>query len=598
MTSAEGWPDQPVIYEVDTWPWLTDLSAPPGGPSPSPTCRPRPGTPSCRRAWTRCGSWASGSAARRDGDRRAGPGLTASFRAALPDLRARTWWSRTACGATSVDERLGGPARSGRRPRGAAATWRPAPPRPRAQSRRARPSLGPRAPRTVRPRHARRPRANTRRRGSTPTARSSPAAVTRTSRRGRTSCSSTPSRRYPRGDRPDPDRHRRPVRRRPVRHGDAPAERRLRLDLGRPGRRPARRRVLARVLAAVRAQHPGMLFVAEAYWDLEHELQQLGFDACYDKRLYDRLVHEGAASVRAHLGRTSATSAGWCDSPRTTTSPGRRARSRLNARARQRGRRDPPGRDPVARGPVRGAARAPAGVPGRRPAEPADEAGAAFARRLLAAVAESRMRDGRVVAADDQRVAGQPQPREPRRVGLDAPDAGHIVVVNLSDAPAQGRVPLPWPELASGVRQLEDLLSGARFDRDGASWPTRGSTSTCPPGASTCSRSAWCRRRLHPPDGRPDDVALGQRSSAGDVGRPDSRARGGAPSVGAIAARRVARPGLARCRRRGLVRLVRPHRRRVGAVHDPHGLVRVDHHGAGGAPPRAPDEAREPPSCS
>ena len=41
--------------------------------------------------------------------------------------------------------------------------------------------------------------------------------------------------------------------------------------------------------------------MAEAYWDLEYALQQQGFDYCYDKRLYDRLVHEGAESVRGHL---------------------------------------------------------------------------------------------------------------------------------------------------------------------------------------------------------------------------------------------------------------------------------------------------------
>src|SRR6202034_1346278 len=43
------------------------------------------------------------------------------------------------------------------------------------------------------------------------------------------------------------------------------------------------------------------LFMAEAYWDLESELQQLGFDFCYDKRLYDRLEHENAESARLHL---------------------------------------------------------------------------------------------------------------------------------------------------------------------------------------------------------------------------------------------------------------------------------------------------------
>ena len=44
-----------------------------------------------------------------------------------------------------------------------------------------------------------------------------------------------------------------------------------------------------------------MLFMAEAYWDMEWTLQQQGFDLCYDKRLYDRLLHDPADSVRGHL---------------------------------------------------------------------------------------------------------------------------------------------------------------------------------------------------------------------------------------------------------------------------------------------------------
>jgi hypothetical protein len=55
------------------------------------------------------------------------------------------------------------------------------------------------------------------------------------------------------------------------------------------------------VIPEVRRRHPGVLFVAEAYWDLEWALQRQGFDSCYDKRLYDRLLHEGAGQVRAHL---------------------------------------------------------------------------------------------------------------------------------------------------------------------------------------------------------------------------------------------------------------------------------------------------------
>ena len=55
------------------------------------------------------------------------------------------------------------------------------------------------------------------------------------------------------------------------------------------------------VIAAVREGHPDFCFIAEAYWDLEWELQSQGFDYCYDKRLYDRLLHETAEDVRLHL---------------------------------------------------------------------------------------------------------------------------------------------------------------------------------------------------------------------------------------------------------------------------------------------------------
>ena len=44
-----------------------------------------------------------------------------------------------------------------------------------------------------------------------------------------------------------------------------------------------------------------MLFLAEVYWDLEHELQLQGFDYTYDKRLYDRIVNGEVGEVKSHL---------------------------------------------------------------------------------------------------------------------------------------------------------------------------------------------------------------------------------------------------------------------------------------------------------
>ena len=60
------------------------------------------------------------------------------------------------------------------------------------------------------------------------------------------------------------------------------------------------------VIPAIKKAHPGFLFIAEAYWDLEWELQQQGFDFCYDKKLYDRLKHDNAESIRLHLCADSA----------------------------------------------------------------------------------------------------------------------------------------------------------------------------------------------------------------------------------------------------------------------------------------------------
>jgi glycosidase len=51
----------------------------------------------------------------------------------------------------------------------------------------------------------------------------------------------------------------------------------------------------------VRERVPGFRFMAEVYWDLEWTVQQQGFDYAYDKKLYDRLREGHARPVREHL---------------------------------------------------------------------------------------------------------------------------------------------------------------------------------------------------------------------------------------------------------------------------------------------------------
>ncbi len=57
-----------------------------------------------------------------------------------------------------------------------------------------------------------------------------------------------------------------------------------------------------RAIGEVHREHPGFVFVAEVYWDLEWTLQQQGFDYTYDKRLYDRLRSGKSRPVREHFG--------------------------------------------------------------------------------------------------------------------------------------------------------------------------------------------------------------------------------------------------------------------------------------------------------
>jgi hypothetical protein len=69
----------------------------------------------------------------------------------------------------------------------------------------------------------------------------------------------------------------------------------------RDGSAPVDRPFWPDATARVRERHPGFLFMAEVYWDLEWTLQEQGFDFTYDKRLYDRLVHGEARAVQEHL---------------------------------------------------------------------------------------------------------------------------------------------------------------------------------------------------------------------------------------------------------------------------------------------------------
>lgn len=55
-------------------------------------------------------------------------------------------------------------------------------------------------------------------------------------------------------------------------------------------------------LAAVHEKHPEFIFIAEVYWGLEWDIQEMGFDYTYDKILYDRLRFSNPENIKGHLG--------------------------------------------------------------------------------------------------------------------------------------------------------------------------------------------------------------------------------------------------------------------------------------------------------
>ncbi|MDB5179936.1 MAG: glgE [Candidatus Saccharibacteria bacterium] len=55
------------------------------------------------------------------------------------------------------------------------------------------------------------------------------------------------------------------------------------------------------IITAVHAVSPQFLFLAEVYWDKQQDLLDQGFDLCYDKDLYDHLLHGSVHVIKKHL---------------------------------------------------------------------------------------------------------------------------------------------------------------------------------------------------------------------------------------------------------------------------------------------------------
>ena len=222
--------------------------------------------------------------------------------------------------------------------------------------------------------------------------------------------------------------------------------------------------------AAIQAAHPGFLFLAEVYWDLEWTLQQQGFDYTYDKRLYDRLVHGASLPVHDHLlagldfQDHLARFLENHDEPRaaatfpleihraaavvTFLTPG----LRFFHMGQREGKRF----------------RIPTHL-GRGPVEQPDASIAAFYTNLLECLKDPAFRDGAWQLLDAQPAwEGNPSNQAFVAFSWTGP-AGErrLVAVNYAPHPSQCHLKLPWSDLAGRAWRLRDRLGAAVYDRNG-----------------------------------------------------------------------------------------------------------------------------------
>jgi hypothetical protein len=236
---------------------------------------------------------------------------------------------------------------------------------------------------------------------------------------------------------------------------------------GRAGPRPATE-YWVDVISAIKSRHPGFLFIAEAYWDLEWELQQRGFDFCYDKKLYDRLEHSSVENIRLHLCADLAYQGKLLrfienhDEPRAaaTFSPAKQRAAALTTAIL-------PGIKLFHEGQFEGRKVRPPVFLGRRPDEPVDEDLRGFYGKLLETVNRKAFREGQWSLCERK---GWPDNASFQNLVAWSwvdDDERYLIVVNLSDCPVQAQVQVRWADAGGGKWHLIDVLSGATYERDG-----------------------------------------------------------------------------------------------------------------------------------
>lgn len=222
------------------------------------------------------------------------------------------------------------------------------------------------------------------------------------------------------------------------------------------------------LLPTVKRNFPDVLFVAEVYWDLEYELMEIGFDYCYDKRLYDKLAHQDATSVRQHLFAGIAYQDRLVrfienhDEARAAvlfSPPQERAAALISTTL--------PGAKLLYEGQLDGRKIKTPVFFTRRMTEPTDFELALFYRALLRNIHSELFHAGEWNLCECSGWIDNDSFKNMLAWTWHRQNTRALIVVNYSAQRSQAMIQLPWADLENRVWRLTDALNGDLFLRDG-----------------------------------------------------------------------------------------------------------------------------------
>lgn len=222
------------------------------------------------------------------------------------------------------------------------------------------------------------------------------------------------------------------------------------------------------IIKAIKTNRSDFKFIAEAYWDLEWELQQQGFDFCYDKTLYDRMAYANAENIRRHLLADLSYQQKMVrfienhDEPRATVifpNDKERAAALMILTL--------PGATLLHEGQFEGLKIKLPVFLARRTAEPINQELESFYKYLLHETTCEVFKNGNWSLCEQH---GWPDNQSCKNILTwcwKKDEKRYLIIINFSNQTSQALITTPWDEIRGKMWRLHDPLANTSYDRSG-----------------------------------------------------------------------------------------------------------------------------------